>query len=427
MSHNLFNRPSSRSRIVGGWRHEDSEEFSYLDTMEDYELNTPTMDDIAIFQYPDDCPEGIDEELFGRAMRLRRERQDQGSHRALCQLDLEIRRMNALLDIANRREWCHRQRLEKALSDEKILLDQLASQREVILNEKFDTEVAIMVRQGLLNLPEAPVATDCSDAIVVPAEEAIEIRNRSNLHFSSAGCTVAAGRHIISLAKEKLAVLHKIKEFRKKLNLVEWEQAVLTLEREDLEERSRDIQMMRVTKDLQTVLSESSKNPDGKRETKNVEDALKKLIEKVEQSGAEKEAALIKELELVKQTNDRQRKENEELKRKADELRRTVAQRESIRALQDSHTSQGAGGSSVYRAGEKRIPIGGGGRIEENAREIREAQARFAESRLRREQIDMARSHAKEIQKLRAVLDGYRQRTFPSFVHVHQSREAPDG
>ncbi|KAF4726077.1 WD repeat domain 96, partial [Perkinsus olseni] len=385
--------------------------FSYLDTMEDYELNTPTMDDIAIFQYPDDCPEGIDEELFGRAMRLRRERQDQGSHRALCQLDLEIRRMNALLDIANRREWCHRQRLEKALSDEKILLDQLASQREVILNEKFDTEVAIMVRQGLLNLPEAPVATDCSDAIVVPAEEAIEIRNR----------------HIISLAKEKLAVLHKIKEFRKKLNLVEWEQAVLTLEREDLEERSRDIQMMRVTKDLQTVLSESSKNPDGKRETKNVEDALKKLIEKVEQSGAEKEAALIKELELVKQTNDRQRKENEELKRKADELRRTVAQRESIRALQDSHTSQGAGGSSVYRAGEKRIPIGGGGRIEENAREIREAQARFAESRLRREQIDMARSHAKEIQKLRAVLDGYRQRTFPSFVHVHQSREAPDG
>ncbi|KAF4667930.1 hypothetical protein FOL46_002283 [Perkinsus olseni] len=402
MSHNLFNRPSSRSRIVGGRRQEDNEEFSYLDTMEDYELNTPTMDDIAVFQYPDDCPEGIDEELFGRAMRLRRERQDQDASGVIGNGS------NGRRPIIGAAALC---RLEKALSDEKILLDQLASQREIILNEKFDTEVAIMVRQGLLNLPEAPVATDCSDAIVVPAEEAIEIRNR----------------HIIALAKEKLAVLHKIKEFRKKLNLVEWEQAVLALEKEDLEERSRDIQMMRVTKDLQTVLSESSKNPDGKRETKNVEDALKKLIEKVEQSGAEKEAALIKELELVKRTNDRQRKENEELKRKADELRRTVAQRESIRALQDSHTSQGAEGSSVYRAGEKRIPIGGGGRIEENAREIREAQARLAESRLHREQIDMARSHTKEIQKLRAVLDGYRQRTFPSFVHVHQSREAPDG
>ncbi|KAF4685012.1 hypothetical protein FOZ60_007030 [Perkinsus olseni] len=351
MSHNLFNRPSSRSRIVGGWRHEDSEA-------------APTIERLRLLPLP----------------------------------------VTPLASISDIKQCVHPAYLKVQFTSEertearKILLDQLASQREVILTEKFDTEVAIMVRQGLLNLPEAPVATDCSDAIVVPAEEAIEIRNR----------------HIIALAKEKLAVLHKIKDFRKKLNLVEWEQAVLTLEKEDLEERSRDIQMMRVTKDLQTVLSDV-----GIRRT-SAGSMATRIMAAYEVLGS-----LF--LELVKRTNDRQRQENEELKRKADELRRTVAQRESIRALQDSHASQDSEGSSVYRAGEKRIPIGGGGRIEENAREIREAQARFAESRLHREQIDMARSHTKEIQKLRAVLDGYRQRTFPSFVHVHQSREAPDG
>lgn len=78
-------------------------------------------------------------------------------------------------------------------------------------------------------MPEGPVVTDCTDAIIVPAEETIETRNRWDYLGGSA---VAELRHIMTLAEEKLAVLHKIKEFRKKLKQVEWEQAVLKLEKE---------------------------------------------------------------------------------------------------------------------------------------------------------------------------------------------------
>ncbi|EER02110.1 conserved hypothetical protein [Perkinsus marinus ATCC 50983] len=426
MSHNLFTRQPSRvlAGSVPAVSEAPSSYYYYVDTMDDYELQTPSINDIATFKYAEDCPEEIDEELFDRAMILRQERHEMfplfPSRVDLlrrCRLDLDVRRMNALIDIANRRLWHHRQRWEKALSDEKALLEQLGCRKRDMLEEKFDTAVIMMIKQGLINMPEGPVVTDCTDAIIVPAEETIETRNR----------------HIMTLAEEKLAVLHKIKEFRKKLKQVEWEQAVLKLEREDLEEHSRDIQMMRVTKDLRTALSESNKKPSERQGGKEVEIAMRKLIERIEKSGMDKEAALAKELELAKKRSEARRRENAKFERKLDDLREVVAEREEIRDLGDSRNNESAESSTVYRPGEKRIPIGGGGRIEENYREVKEAHARFAESRVHREQMDMARIQAREIQKcivsmaLRAVLEDYHQRTFPTFVHVHQPKDASNG
>jgi len=52
----------------------------------------------------------------------------------------------------------------------------------------------------------------------------------------------------------KIAVLHEIKDFRKGIHELQWNNQRLDLEEEDLLQRTRDLQLLRVTKSLQSVI-----------------------------------------------------------------------------------------------------------------------------------------------------------------------------
>ena len=71
--------------------------------------------------------------------------------------------------------------------------------------------------------------------------------------------------------------------------------------------------------------------------------------------------------------------------------------------------------------------IGGGGRIEENPAQVQAAQQGFREIKGRHVLLDTAKRHTEEIDLLRKELDRLRQKTFPSFVQLHEDRPAnPD-
>ena len=59
---------------------------------------------------------------------------------------------------------------------------------------------------------------------------------------------------IREIAKEKVNALHKVKDFRKQLSELDWEHKMLVMKTDDLEERTKDVHMLRVTKDLQSLL-----------------------------------------------------------------------------------------------------------------------------------------------------------------------------
>ena len=81
----------------------------------------------------------------------------------------------------------------------------------------YDIEILFKLKQGQVEVPQAAVVTDYSDAIVVD-KEVVQARNR----------------RILELGKEKVSTLNTIKEFRKKINLMEWEHQMLGLQTQDL-------------------------------------------------------------------------------------------------------------------------------------------------------------------------------------------------
>lgn len=245
------------------------------------------------------------------------------------------------------------------------------------------------------------MVTDYSDAIVID-NEVVESRNR----------------RILELGKDKVGLLGTIKDFRKKLGLLQWEYRMLQLQTVDLEERTKDVHMLRVTKGLQTLLK-------GGEEGRNKADAdlLERKIEHLNSTTAEKEASLKKQYSLTAHATKLRKLENSMLEKKLRELQQNVIQREHIRRLRAPQGGAPQGGT--VDGGKPRI-VGGGGRIEENEATVRAAQTGFREVKTRQQLMDAAKRHTEEIDVLRKELDRLRQKTFPSFVQLHEDRGYPD-
>merc|ERR1712066_265481 len=182
----------------------------------------------------------------------------------------------------------------------------------------------------------------------------------------------------------------------------------------------KDVHMLRVTKGLQSLLK-------GGEEGRNKADAdlLERKIEHLSTTTDQKEKSLRKQHAMCSHASKLRKMENGMLEKKLRELQQNVIQREHIRRLRAPQG--GAATASSGKEGEKPRIIGGGGRIEENDGVIRAAQTNFREVRVRQSLVDAAKKHTEEIELLRKELERLRQRTFPSFVQLHEDRPAnPD-
>jgi hypothetical protein len=63
---------------------------------------------------------------------------------------------------------------------------------------------------------------------------------------------------IKDLGKEKISVLSKIKQFRRKINIIDWEAKHNSLEAKHFEAYLTDLQLFRVTRELQKVIRDGS-------------------------------------------------------------------------------------------------------------------------------------------------------------------------
>eukprot|EP00928_Gymnodinium_smaydae_P070098 TRINITY_DN54035_c0_g1_i1.p1 TRINITY_DN54035_c0_g1~~TRINITY_DN54035_c0_g1_i1.p1 ORF type:complete len:1781 (+),score=503.89 TRINITY_DN54035_c0_g1_i1:158-5344(+) len=363
------------------------------------DLDTPGAKENAALDGPieeipmDECPEGVDEASFRRMNELRHER---------LHAEAEVQRGLAVLqEMAGLLAHYQNERDDSQAEHDQIL-QELAEHQALMDREMFDVEVLFRLRQGQVEVPQAAVVTDYSDAIVINTE-VVESRNR----------------RIMELGKEKVTTLETIKEFRKKLSLIEWEHRMLEHQTTDLEERTKDVHMLRVTKNLQSMLKggEEGRN-------KAESDLLERKIEHLSTTTQAKEASLKKQYMLGSKAAKLRKAENQMLEKKLRELQQNVIQREHIRRLR---APQGGGTGGGAKEGERPRIVGGGGRVEENEAAVRSAQAAFKEVRTRQSLLDAAKKHTEEIEVLRKELDRLRQKTFPSFVQLREERPAnPD-
>mgnify|MGYP001495158629 CR=1 FL=1 len=118
---------------------------------------------------------------------------------------------------------------------------------------KYNFEVIVYLKQGQVEVPQLPVATDYKDAILIQ-RKVIEDQNKV----------------IVNKGNAKVDILESIAQFRTFLRKVKYKKKKLDLEILDFEERAKDVQMYRVTKQTQEIIQ-------GKHQKKDEED--KKRLE----------------------------------------------------------------------------------------------------------------------------------------------------
>ena len=119
---------------------------------------------------------------------------------------------------------------------------------------RFNFECMVYVKQGQVEVPQLPVATDYKDAILVQ-RKVIDDENA----------------HVCMKGDDKVGLLTKIADFRTKMRRVQFTEKRLKLEIDDLEQRALDVQMYRVTKQTQEILQgkHQKKDEDDKKRLEN--------------------------------------------------------------------------------------------------------------------------------------------------------------
>jgi len=145
---------------------------------------------------------------------------------------------------------------------------------------KYNYEVIVYLKQGQVEVPQLPVATDYKDAILIQ-RKVIEDQNKE----------------IIKRGDAKVEKMEKISEFKTFLRKVRYQKKKLDLEILDFEERAKDVQMYRVTKQTQEIIQGKHQKRD-EEDKKRLENQIRQLDENVQ-----------KRIKTINETKKKLRKE----------------------------------------------------------------------------------------------------------------------
>ncbi|KAJ3210579.1 Cilia- and flagella-associated protein 43 [Entophlyctis luteolus] len=222
----------------------------------------------------------------------------------------------------------NRRETEKVLSD-------LATFTEYRFHATYNQENLIELKHGQVEVSQAPVVTDYSDAELIH-RNVVEKLNES----------------IVALGKSKVEALKEMKEYRKGIHALEWENKMLDFQAEDLIIRTRDIQLLRVTKQMQEYI----RSGDDKKQLNEVI-----ALEKRAEHNSKARKYIILKLELTRKMKSHVHKLNErqsiiekykrqiaEKKRENEKLEAKLKDLEvSVRARKKIHDASGAKSESL--------------------------------------------------------------------------------
>ena len=268
-------------------------------------------------------------------------------------------------------------RLERLDTEESILvscLNEMKSSRDALLSElrslESNLDLVVCLRQGQDEVDKDAAVTDYSRALLLPTEVLGKFNSR-----------------IKELGKDKISILTKIKQFRRKINIFEWDAKHKGLEAKHYEVYLTDLQLFRVTRELQKIIRDGADAAQAKERLDKVamrKDFLNKDAEERLENIRQKNDVLKKQLE-------ERRQECSTLEMKIASLHGQVSSCQAVKSSRDEARGEESNPANIA-AGKMKKVVG------------------------RRHMVDTARAQAEEIDFLRQELDKMRQRTFPSFV-----------
>lgn len=242
---------------------------------------------------------------------------------------------------------------------------------------KYNFEIIVYLLQGLVEVPQAPVATDYKDAILIKTK-VIENENKE----------------VTTRGDKNVDRLEKITQFKKNLYHETWKNDKLRLEIEDLKERAIDVQLYKVKKETQLDIIKGNNRTKDEDEKKRLDDRINSLQDNAR---ARIEVISKKKKKLKNEINEK-RKENNELETRARELQRNVDQRKQIMELRSKGTDDS----------------------------VQDPTKRFKEIANIRKYREIVEQQKEEIEFLEDELERFRSRTFPSFANMHARQDYAD-
>lgn len=314
-----------------------------------------------------DAPEECPPEVWHRLVEARAAKME--SEEELRRATAALGEMVALLQALAAAE-------EEASAEYDAASRALVEHRAAALNDARDMQLPFKVKQGQVEVEEAAVVTDYSRAVLIPTAEIRQLN-----------------ADIKRLGGDKVGLLEEIRDFRRGIVQLLWDAERVQMETEDLVEKTRDFQLLRVTKDLQEVIRGGSEESQAEETEK-----LERKLEQVQATHSDRLADLRRQQRKVAKLVADKKAEMDSLGGQIEQLEGSVNQREMIHAVQSR--SKGA--------------------VDDKAN-------RFEEVHMKTKLHSLVKMQTQEIELLREELDRLRRRTFPTFTHIEAVRSAEAG
>mmetsp|Transcript_49008 Transcript_49008/g.96107 ORF Transcript_49008/g.96107 Transcript_49008/m.96107 type:complete len:717 (+) Transcript_49008:2037-4187(+) len=259
-----------------------------------------------------------------------------------------------------------------------------SSRQRIMLN----VDVMMKLDQGLAEIEESPVVTDLQNCEMVQREN-VEKLNKS----------------ILKLGNDNVAVLKEMMKFRKGITALHWERKRLGLTHQDAEDLTKELQLLRVTKNLQVLIKAGGHDSKAAAEIT----LLERKFEHLRQITIQELASRKKKLAAFRVKVRHQSMENSRLGKTVTKLEGLVAERVAISKIKDE---SGLGNQTV------------GEGVTTGLTAVQEQKMEYIAER--RQLLNIADAQKHELQKLIAERDRLRGATFPSFVSQNRRFEYPD-
>ncbi|XP_068601897.1 cilia- and flagella-associated protein 43-like [Brachionichthys hirsutus] len=269
---------------------------------------------------PENMPEGLNPSVWKRFCQVRRVKVE--SELQLKLKALSLAEMNAVQQGRKDEE-------RAAQLDIQNITDELESLHEEKNHLLTNLMVQVVLKQDQVEVPPTDLTVDFRDSILVHRKVVEDLNNS-----------------IRTLGKTWIASLVKYKHFRRGIVQLQWTDKKLNMQIEDLEEKARQIKLIKLNADQQKYLS-SSTNQESSVSTQL--SILEETIARQERFFAKKEHDCIKRIELHKI------KEAEETTKNANLARKRQSMEKKVEELKKVHGAMGLDGSQNPKVPERNL------------------------------------------------------------------------